>query len=259
MISLRFEVWRNKPKEGSEMRFCWGAQLSQTLGKTNFSFSPINPCAEFKAKTILKVQKSVNPETNIYENSFSSHYKKCGWEFSVFSMRLWGIFVQKGQTALKKGHSHWQLNQFAASHTLSKSVSRLVWQKAGDSVPLFLGKRSSHYSSSPLQPDTHYDTCSRDEVAPRRNVFLSIHRKNKNTNPAAAVTAFLSLSFLEGQQLFYTFLRLRFCSLLYDWNATLANFKKYVFQWHTMLGSTSWTSLKEKCVHRLWFMLLFII
>lgn len=129
MISLRFEVWRNKPKEGSEMRFCWGAQLSQTLGKTNFSFSPINPCAEFKEKTILKVQKSVNPETNIYENSFSSHYKKCGWEFSVFSMRLWGIFVQKEQTALKKGHSHWQLNQFAASHTLSKSVSRLVWQK----------------------------------------------------------------------------------------------------------------------------------
>lgn len=161
-------------------------------------------------------------------------------------MKLWGFFYAKGTNSLEERSQPVATSSFVASHALSKSVSRLMWQKLEMLFPVPWKKElqllrltaSTWHSLWHLQ---HRWSCSKEEF-----VFLSIHGKNKSTNPAAAVTAFLSLSFFAGQQLFYCFLRLSFCSLSYDWNATLADFKKYVFPWHTMLGSTSWESLKDK-------------
>lgn len=112
----------------SEMRYYGGAQLSWTLGKTKFSFSPFpalppfpqsSPVLSSKQRQLWKFKKYQSWKKYL-QNSFS-HYKKMWLRvFRIFHEAL-GDFVQKEWIALKKGHSQGQLNHLQP-HTLWAKV-----------------------------------------------------------------------------------------------------------------------------------------
>lgn len=192
--SLGFgEIGQNRNRR--EMRHCRGAQSLRTLDKINFWFSPNNFCVKFKTKIT-----NINPESNIYENFFSSPVgEKRRRVFCIFHEAP--FFCTKGMNSLEERSQAVATSSFSASHAPSKSVSRLVWKKPGDTFYLSLWKRSSNYSSSWLQLDTHYDICNRGEVAVRRRfVFLSIHRKKQMHKPSSSSSyCFLVLEPLARQ------------------------------------------------------------
>lgn len=175
------------------MRHCWGAQLSWTWGKTNFYFPQSTPVLSSKQRQSWKSKKNVNPEINIYKTPSPPTIKKCGREFSLFSMKLWGFSVQKEWTALKKGHSQWKLHHLQPQTLWAKVF--LDWSDKSwrcclpaswkEELHLLWVTASTWLSLWHLQQRW---SCFKKEC-----VFLSIHRKKQKHKPSSSRHCFLVL------------------------------------------------------------------
>lgn len=194
------------------MRHCRGAQLSWTLGKTcqNYSHFPHSPPSPFpqstpvlRSKTIVKVQKNINPERNIYKNSFSSRYKKNVVEsFLYFPLSSGGFLYKRNEQPWRKVTASGNSNIYSLTHSEQKCFWVGLTKRC---FCLSLGKRRSNYSSSLLQLDTHYDTCNRGEVALRRNVGFFYPQEKQKHKPSSSSYCFLILKLFCKAAIFLLF------------------------------------------------------
>jgi len=129
------------------------------------------------------------------------------------------FFAQKEPSALKKGHTRWQLHHSQPRMPQAESFSDWPGKNQSGCLPVPWKEELPAFtvsccfrapdragpspravgSHSPSWQRTAFPHLQRGEVtAWGRFVFLSIHRKQQMHNPAAALIAFLSLSLLQG-------------------------------------------------------------
>lgn len=84
------------------MRFCWGAQLSQTLGKTNFSFSQSTPVLSSKQRQSWKFKKVSILKQTFMKTPSPPTIKNVAESFLYFPWDSGGFLCKRGKQPWRK-------------------------------------------------------------------------------------------------------------------------------------------------------------